>query len=125
MTKEYQGKFDEYNSCIPLRKDCLDMKIERAMTTETYIDELGQEVTPIKSSVDCGDIVVDIAPAGQDEINMFMDLINHTKRVYYHNPIVNNIIQEEAAYYFAGDKSLDDIVKIIQNRVETYINEKR
>ncbi|MCI8509865.1 MAG: extracellular solute-binding protein [Lachnospiraceae bacterium] len=125
MTKEYQGKFDEYNSCIPLRKDCLDMKIKRAMTTETYTDELGQEVTPIKSSIDWGDIVVDIAPADQEEINMFMDLINHTKRVYHHNAIVNSIIQEEAAYYFAGEKNLDDTVKIIQNRVETYVNEKR
>ena len=125
MTKEYQGKVYEYNSCIPLRKDCLDMKIKRAMTTETYTDELGQEVTPIKSSTDWGDIVVDITPADQEEINMFMDLINHTKRVYHHNAIVNSIIQEEAAYYFAGEKNLDDTVKIIQNRVETYVNEKR
>ena len=58
-------------------------------------------ITPIKSSIDWGDIVVDIAPADQEEINMFMDLINHTKRVYHHNEIVNSIIQEEAAYYLS------------------------
>lgn len=63
MTKEYQGKFDEYNSCIPLRKDCLDMKIKRAMTTEAYTDELGQEVIPIHSSANWGDISVNIGPA--------------------------------------------------------------
>lgn len=56
---------------------------------------------------------------------MFMDLINNTKRVYHYNAVVNSIIQEEAAYYFAGEKNLDDTVKIIQNRVETYVNEKR
>ncbi|MDE6761965.1 MAG: extracellular solute-binding protein, partial [Lachnospiraceae bacterium] len=125
MTKEYQGKIDEYNFCMPVRKDCLDMKIKKATTTEAYTDELGQEVLPINSSSDLGDILVNITPATQDEINMFMDLINNTKRVYYHNAVVNNIIQEEAAYYFMGEKNLEDTVKIIQNRVETYVNEKR
>ena len=55
------------------------MKIKRAMTTETYTDELGQEVTPIKSSIDWGDIVVDIAPADQEDISsMFVIYLNES-----------------------------------------------
>ena len=34
------------------------------------------------------------------------------------------IISEDAEMYFAGAKSLDETVKIIQNRVETYISER-
>lgn len=35
------------------------------------------------------------------------------------------IIDEEAQAYFAGSRSLDDTVTIIQNRVQLYIDEKR
>jgi hypothetical protein len=36
-----------------------------------------------------------------------------------------NIITEEAANYFNGQKSLDETADIIQNRVTTYVNENR
>ncbi len=32
-------------------------------------------------------------------------------------------ITEEAAAYFAGDKTVEDVADIIQNRVQTYIAE--
>ena len=35
------------------------------------------------------------------------------------------IIDEEAQAYFAGSRSLDDTVTIIQNRMQLYIDEKR
>ncbi|MCM1543589.1 MAG: hypothetical protein NC121_20385, partial [Blautia sp.] len=33
------------------------------------------------------------------------------------------IIQEEAEYYFQGDKSVEEVARIIQNRIELYLNE--
>ena len=57
-----------------------------------------------------------------DEIIEFIKSLNH---VYRYNVPVNNIIKEEAAQYFAGQKSLDDTVRIIQNRVSTYVAERR
>ncbi|MFD0693703.1 hypothetical protein ACFQZT_06310 [Paenibacillus sp. GCM10027628] len=36
---------------------------------------------------------------------------------------VQTIIAEEAKAYFTGQKSADDVAKLIQNRVTTYINE--
>ena len=38
---------------------------------------------------------------------------------------LNAIISEEAESYFSGQKSLDVVVGIIQNRAETYISESR
>lgn len=35
------------------------------------------------------------------------------------------IIQEEAEYYFSGTKSLDEVIDIIQNRVQLYLNERQ
>ena len=57
-----------------------------------------------------------------DELVAFLKTLNHVQR---YNVPVNNIIKEEAAQYFAGQKSLDDTVRIIQNRVSTYVAERR
>ena len=40
----------------------------------------------------------------------------------YTMPLVN-IIVEEAGAYFSGDKELDQVVKIIENRVQLYLDE--
>ena len=51
-----------------------------------------------------------------------MKSLNHVQR---YNVPVNNIIKEEAAQYFAGQKSLDETARVIQNRVSTYVAERR
>ena len=57
-----------------------------------------------------------------DEMIAFLKTVNHARR---NNTKVNNIIKEEAAAYFAGNKSLDETVKLIQNRVSTLVAESR
>ena len=37
----------------------------------------------------------------------------------------NTIIEEEAQPYFSGEKSVDDVCAIIQDRVNTYISESK
>jgi ABC-type glycerol-3-phosphate transport system substrate-binding protein len=41
------------------------------------------------------------------------------------NRTISTIISEEAAPYFSGQKSLEDIAKIIQSRASLYVNEQR
>ena len=57
-----------------------------------------------------------------DEMIAFLKTVNHARR---NNTKVNNIIKEEAAAYFAGNKSLDETVKLIQNRVSILVAESR
>lgn len=57
-----------------------------------------------------------------DELLAFLKTLNHVVR---NNSSVNSIIEEEAGAYFAGQKSLDETAKIIQNRVFTYVSERR
>ncbi len=57
-----------------------------------------------------------------DEIIAFLKTLNHARR---NNTKVNNIIKEEAAAYFAGQKPLEETVKLIQNRVSTVVAESR
>jgi len=57
-----------------------------------------------------------------DEMIAFLKTVNHARR---NNTKVNNIIKEEASAYFAGDKPLEETVKLIQNRVSILVAESR
>ena len=53
----------------------------------------------------------------------FFDMLS-TLSVYYMDDIqIRNIINEELAAYYAGDKSMDDVIKFINDRVDKYISE--
>ncbi len=121
MTKEYQGTSQ---ALIPTRKDCLDLVVKENMATESYTDEFGREIYPLSESFG-GDLSMELKPFSQEEIDLYIDLINNTKKVQEENDFVIEIIEEEVKAYFAGDKNVDETAEIIQNRVHTYVNENR
>ncbi|MCM1497446.1 MAG: extracellular solute-binding protein [Clostridium sp.] len=125
MTKEYQGTSENLYGTPPVRQDCFDMFIKARSATEKYTDELGNEVEPYESGWTYDDLEVQIKPASPEEVEMYRALVDSTTKVEQSDYSLMEIIQEEAKPYFAGEKSLDETVKIIQNRMETYVNENR
>ncbi len=61
----------------------------------------------------------------QETAQEIYDYITSLDRVQRQNAAVMNIIKEDAAAFFAGKKSVQDTVKLIQNRVSTYVAENR
>lgn len=59
----------------------------------------------------------------QEEVDMVMELMESAQPVSTGNDEVINIITEEAAAYFKGQKSVDDVANIIQSRVNIYVSE--
>lgn len=127
MTKDYQCKEVSNGMMwnVPSRKDALEFKNKIAMATETFKDEYGVEHGVVNSSWGWDDLEVKIEPSSQEDIDMYMDLINNTKKIGGWNQAIIDIIVEESKAYFSGDKSLDETADIIQNRVKTYVNENR
>lgn len=124
MTKEYQGNTEFFEE-TPTRKDCFEMMIKARMTTEKYVDEFGNEISPMESEYGFEDLEVKIKPSSQEEVDMYRELINNTTKIGEYNDSIMEIIQEETKAYFAGDKNVDETVSVIQNRVKTYVNENR
>ena len=54
-----------------------------------------------------------------------MELYNAINTVYSYDTKISEIVTDVAGSYFAGDKTLDDAAGLIQNRVNTYVNENR
>lgn len=127
MTKDFQCKAinEGYLYGMPSRKDAVAFNNKAAMALEPFTDEYGVEHTPREYTVFYDNVTVDIQPSSQHEIDIYMDLINHTKRIGKGNKEIFDIIEEESQAYFSGDKSLDETADIIQNRVKIYVSENR
>ena len=72
-----------------------------------------------------GDTEITIQPSTDKTINQVMTLLESVNQVYYRDENWMNIVTEEAANYFEGDKSPEDVAKIIQSRVNIYVNESK
>ena len=53
----------------------------------------------------------------------FMSLFENTDMVYIYEPSACGIILEDASMYFAGEKTLDEVMKLITDRINTMIEE--
>lgn len=124
MTKDFQASSGYMNN-NPTNKDAFEAFMKSKTATKEYKDEYGNEIYPLDSSWGWGDVEFKIGPLSAEEEQMYRDLINNTTKVTTTNDEVMNIITEEAANYFNGQKSLDETADIIQNRVTTYVNENR
>lgn len=101
LSYDYQKRFtDIYNddALIPLRKDCYIELLDNMVSSEE-----------IKMSV--------------EERDDFSQMVNSTQRSSSYDIVIMQIILEEAQVYFSEKKSVDEIVKVIQSRCETYMTE--
>ena len=59
-----------------------------------------------------------------DEMNeIFCNSMASISTYYYEDRVIVQFINEELAPYYAGDRTLDDAIKILNDRVTKYINE--
>ncbi len=65
-------------------------------------------------------------PLTREEVDTVLDLLKEATPAFSaENDVVVQIINEEAPAYYSGQKSVDDVIRIIQNRVQIYVNETR
>lgn len=128
LSEEYQSNERYlYGAYFPTRKDCLECKLQAEMATEPYEDVYGNWVEPIENDswyTESG-AARKTGPASSEEVNIILDLIESTRKRASEDGEAVDIIIEEAYAYFIGDKSLDEVSKIIQKRMTTYVNEQR
>ncbi len=60
-----------------------------------------------------------------EEMQRFESWLNSIEKLDLCDGILLDIVEEQSGPYFAGDKTLDETVALIQNRVTLYVNENR
>lgn len=72
-----------------------------------------------------GDQEITFAPISEERARYVFDYIKSVDAMEYGNQQIIDIIKEETAPFFAGQKTAEQATEIIQSRVQTYINESR
>ena len=114
---------DVFNAIV---KDMMTLKYQTDSEGNYVLDENGQKIVEPKASYWFeDDRSYDIDVFTQEQIDQVMDLYNKTNLVMTDDQNILDIVKEETAGYFAGQKSLDDTVRLIQNRVSLYVAEQK
>lgn len=122
LTDEYQEENVTYSFPISIKR--LDEIAAEAMEKPYYMDENGNKQEYENITYIGGEEIV-IPPMTLQEAEALKEQLYSFTQVYKQDDTLENIIEEEAAPYFAGQKSAQDVAAIIQSRVQIYVNENR
>lgn len=108
---------------MPTLKKYFDQQVKESMEKPYYINEKGEKEY-YDDSYYVGDKEVKLKPLTQEEADMVSDyILGITKVSGGYDSDVYDICDEELKAYFAGEKSIDETLKMIQNRVSILISE--
>ncbi|MGX8699405.1 MAG: extracellular solute-binding protein, partial [bacterium] len=108
MTDDYYDAYDENGNLK--RDENGNVVKERSPKTSWWIDENNRIELYAMEEADCAKL---------------MDLINATTHIYQYDETLWNIISDECAAFFAGQQSAEDAARLIQSRMNIYVNEQR
>ncbi|MGM9522223.1 MAG: extracellular solute-binding protein [Oscillospiraceae bacterium] len=126
LTEDYQT--DNVWS-FPTNKAAFDAKLTDAMTPIYYTDPVtGEQVEQDRGGWWIGegeDDVIYIYAMSEEDRDVLMELINSTESIYEYDDTLYQVITEDVAAFYAGQKSAEEVAKLIQSRVSIYVNEQR
>lgn len=127
MLEDYQNQNYYMRIGIPILKSAYEYKkgeIERYLISngknadETLIEDLDN----YRGSENFGN-TYEIHPLTGNEIKAMQNLINSADKIRRHDVQVFNIVYEEAQLFFAGVKSVEEVVDIMESRIWLYVAE--
>ena len=107
-------------------KDVMTVDYQTDENGQPLLDENGNKLTNPKAIYwgnDGEQYTIDAM--SQEQADQVMALYNSIHTMNGSNDAIYNIVTEEAGAYFAGQRSLDDVAGIIQNRVGLYVAEQK
>lgn len=119
LTNDFQKSVDGY---FPVSVSVLEELGEQAKKKSTYTDENGNEVE-YDETYTIGDTEIIVDPMTDEEVQTVIDYLNNLSSIGNYSDSIYNIVTEEAAAYFEGQKTAQEVADIIQSRVQIYVNE--
>ena len=120
LTPEYQTSSNLYN--MPVLKSAFLTKAQEGMERPYWTDESGNREYYDDTWYINGEEII-LEPFTQEEVDQICQFIYTVNRTAYYNEEIQNIITEEAEAFFTGQKSVQEVVGIIQSRAQVYVYE--
>ena len=120
LLEEYQK--GEASFVFPILQSALDEQFEEACTPK-YEEKDGVQVEVPKTSANYAGWEMEIYAATKEQVEEIRTLIELSDGIYSYPVEIADIIKEETAPFFEGQKSAKEASEIIQSRVQIYVNE--
>ncbi|MCD7842528.1 MAG: extracellular solute-binding protein [Lachnospiraceae bacterium] len=124
FTEEYQ---ESLSGALPVSRSAFETLLESAQTTQ-YEENADGTSTPIlqkKVSFAEEGVIGEIYQISSEQAQQMRELTDRICSESVYDSTLHFMILEEADAYFAGQKSLEETVEIIQSRASIYVNENR
>lgn len=120
---------------LPSNRAVFEEQANKAMTIEyqkdasgnILLDEQGEKIPIARYSVwneDTGESE-DIYAMTEEQVQQVRDLISTTSKVADYNSSIFGIVNEQVSAYFEGQKTAQDVAKLIQSKANIFVNEQR
>jgi len=111
---------------FPLRISQFDAMLEEAMTPEYWTDEDGNRHEQSRGGVGFGDgLMIELYALTAEEGQLVRELVESASLLGRHDETIMEMIQDETLPFFNGDRSAADTARILQNRIQTFLSERR
>lgn len=119
LTGEYQKSLE---SSLPVRRDIFEEWAGEETLRPYNINERGERVEYDLTLYRDGVEIV-VPPLDQEQLDELITYVESVTTTPFEDNNVMNIINEEMSAYFSGQKTAEMTAKLIQNRVQLYLNE--
>ena len=121
LSENIQKTFAYNDGYTPVNKSAFEKYADEAVNDYNAFCKICSEHLNIEDIRNYGypDKPIDKAVIGEYE-----EMIGASKTIWASDAALDMIVTEEMPAYFAGQKSLDDVIKIINDRAKTYISER-
>ena len=130
MTEDYQ-KNSYY---LPTNKNAFNTLLKNAMKIEYETDANGNIL--LDENGEKKRLIVGVMYDGTNYINMYsgiseeraqtiQELVSSASKLLNYDKSILDIVTEQAQAYFADQKSVDEVAKLVQSTASIYVNEQR
>ena len=120
---------------FPANRKLLEKELQEAMTVEYQkdgkgnylLDEKGERIPLAKGGfwAEGMDEPTEFYALTQEQADKVMSLINATDKLYMENTAVLNIIFEQVDAFLSGQKTAEEVARLVQGKMMIYVNEQR
>ena len=132
FTRAYQ---EENVYSLPSRLDVFDKRAEEASTVQYQmngegkylLDDDGEKIPVVRTTVWNKDTqkLEEVYALTENQVQQIRELILTTTKVADYNQEILDIVKEQAAPFFAGQKTAEEVAKLVQSKANIYVNEQR
>lgn len=131
FTEEYQKN----GWSLPSNRNVFEEKLKQACTVQymkdadgnILLDEDGEKIPIVRYSVwdEVEKKNVMVYAVSEEMANTLRELVSTTTKVSNYNSSIFDIVNEQVQAYFEGQRSAEDVAKLIQSKANIYVNEQR